>query len=607
MTESGFIGGYRVIRLLGKGGMGEVYEVVDAEDRHWALKIFVVEAGQSDFLRRRFLSEGRLLAKLSHPRLVHVHDVGVEAGTGRPYYTMDCVLDARGESVTLEDLRRRGEVTEERAWQWYEDLRAAVQYCHEQGVIHRDIKLSNVLVDAEGHAVLSDFGVSRIFSPEIRSELEVTTTMVEGATTGTRPIMGTYWYLAPSLRNGGEASAETDWYALGVLFYRLLTGLWYEPGTEALDLLSPYDDRWRTLLSELLCEDVRAKSPGKRRFPWWTLALVGGVLLGGLGIWMLRGLTTTAQTAVEGRSEETSTNAVALVFDAQTRFEFRRCPSGRGVLKHDGVVVPHDYWLGCTPVTRREWFAVRGEPLVTWEGGTNAPMTYVSRAEVDDFCARLNRRFASQIPKGCEIRLPTLAEWIMAYRHGGVVTGDPKSTAYRQTHLDKGWYGQGLNGEAKFANMFDYYVQRGIPVPDKHRIWPDFPPRTINPGSDEWARYSSRVVPVAVGQKPANGLGLHDMFGNCFERVYDRGGYHLKFYGETEYGMRVVEDRLFSSFAPCVTNPVERSGTLPLMVGNYMAPDIPPDQVWASHFEKLPHLGFRLCIGPHLPDASAQH
>ena len=80
--------------------------------------------------------------------------------------------------------------------------------------------------------------MSRIFGEELKSELAVSTTLVEGESTGTRPIMGTYFYLAPEIRAGEQATTSSDRYALGVTFFRLLTGMWYEPGVNAADYLA---------------------------------------------------------------------------------------------------------------------------------------------------------------------------------------------------------------------------------------------------------------------------------------------------------------------------------------------------------------------------------
>ena len=203
--------------------MGCVYEVVaDDGATHLALKAFTLDHGNREFLRKRFLAEAKILAKLDSPHLVKVHELAIDGET--PYFVMDLVLGAQGEPETLEDVRKSGKVTEKAALAWYEDLRQGLAYIHSRGIVHRDVKLENVLVDGAGHAVLSDFGVSRIFDEHVRNELMVTTTFIAGETTGMQPVMGTYWYLAPEIRKGGVATPESDWYSLGVLMYRLLTG-----------------------------------------------------------------------------------------------------------------------------------------------------------------------------------------------------------------------------------------------------------------------------------------------------------------------------------------------------------------------------------------------
>ena len=255
------LGPYRIVRLLGRGGMGTVYEVehVDLGVRR-ALKVFT--RVDDEGLRRRFLAEGRLLARLVHPRLVRVHDLGVDAATGLVWFAMDLVLNGTGAPRTLEDVRRAGTVTEEQAAAWFVDLREALAYIHGMGVAHRDVKLENVLVDAEDHAVLSDFGVSRILDPDLRlaAGFTSTATFVDGS--AQRPVMGTLGYLSPEVKAGRAATPSADLYALGVLMFRLLTGIWYEPGTDALALLEPFDWNWEACLAPLLTVE-----PDRRSFP----------------------------------------------------------------------------------------------------------------------------------------------------------------------------------------------------------------------------------------------------------------------------------------------------------------------------------------------------
>jgi len=613
------IGGYRIVRPLGKGGMGEVFEVVAQDGRHYALKEFTVDHGDIALLRKRFVVEARLLTRLSHPRLVRVHDAGVDETTQHPFFVMDLVLDGAGESMTLEAVRHAGGVTEELVERWYHDLCAALDYCHAQGVVHRDVKLENVLLDADGHAVLSDFGVSRIVRPEVRSELQVTTTFVEGETTGTRPVIGTYWYLAPELRRGEAATASSDWYALGVAIFRLLTGVWYEPGTAVLDLLAPFDPVWRERLERLLSDEPSARIPygqegcGRRKRKASLAAwLVVGVLAVGLAVFLavsLRGRGVSAASDgvaavvsdAEGtpRLREEVRSPLTFELDATNRLAFCSCPPGTNELDGVTCVVSRPYWLGSTPVSRRQWFAVLDRPLAAWRGGEDAPMTYVSREEVTNFCAILNARFAAQLPAGYEIRLPTLAEWRLAYQVSRTLTTNPEDVQrLRSEACSVGWYGQDVRGVTEFANMRLYYLESKLPVPLVKDIWPDFPPKVIGKACDVWARGSSEVAPVPVGLKPANGLGLYDMCGNCFERVFDRCSKSLYYWGLTEFGVTVTG--LYRGLGVIVDGPVECSGNQPLMVGTYLAPNLPGDQVWSAEYDRLPHLGFRLCLGPVL-------
>lgn len=297
------IGPYRVCRLLGHGGMGTVYEAEDAAGTHVALKLFTGDAKNHDFLVKRFRAEAKLLDALNHPRLVKVRDAGVDKTTGNPWFAMGLVLNAQGEPETLEDARRRGGISHEQIVRWFRELADELAYLHARGIVHRDVKLENVLIDAEGHAVLSDFGISRIFDDKLRSRLEVTTTFIEGQTTGTRPVMGTYFYLAPEVRAGQTVTPAADWYALGVLFFRLLTGMWYEPppastevgGRKAaspFDLLLAFDSFWQTNLPRLLSDNPELRTParesgkngGGRKWPWALVGLCGLAVAGGLAV-----------------------------------------------------------------------------------------------------------------------------------------------------------------------------------------------------------------------------------------------------------------------------------------------------------------------------------
>lgn len=285
------LGSYRVLRPLGRGGMGIVYEVEHLSlGVHWAMKVFNRPSNDDGLLRERFWAEGRLLARLDHPHLVHVHDLGVDESTGAMYFVMDLVVDVTGTPRTLEDVRRAGDYTEDQVVGWFAGVASCLEYVHQQGVVHRDIKLENILLDAEGRAVVSDFGISRIFNRDLRRETGLGTTTIISRTGWTSPVMGTLGYLPPEVKAGEAATEAADLYSFGVALFRLLTGIWYETGTDALSLLEPFEYNWDQVLPPLLSvrPELRVmplvhpakKARRSRKVLWgWTIIGVVGLLL----------------------------------------------------------------------------------------------------------------------------------------------------------------------------------------------------------------------------------------------------------------------------------------------------------------------------------------
>lgn len=254
---------WKIVRLLGRGGMAEVYEAEDVRlGTQYALKLFTYARGEAEAARARFFDEAKLLAKLHHPRLVRVYDYGEE--NGHPYFVMELVLDPDGQPRTLADVGEGG-ADEDQVAMWYEDLRQGLEYIHGKGILHRDLKLQNVLLGPDGHVVLSDFGVAKIFSPELQADLGVSAERTLMAVRdGKQMVMGSVGYMAPEVEMGVAASKESDFYALGVLIFHLLTGVWCDARTDVAGDLETYNPVWTQILPKLL-----HLNPAGRACPSW--------------------------------------------------------------------------------------------------------------------------------------------------------------------------------------------------------------------------------------------------------------------------------------------------------------------------------------------------
>ena len=198
---------YEVIRLLGRGGMGAVYLAREPFlDRHVAVKVLPAELASGD-ARERFLREARTAARLSHPHIVPLHTFG-QAGD-LLFYVMGYV---EGEPLEAR-LRREGTIPIEDARRIVDEVSDALHYAHSLGVVHRDVKPDNILLDRKtGRAMLTDFGIAK--------ERARNATL-----TRTGMIVGTPHYMSPEQAAGDSAvDGRSDIYALGVIAYRMLTG-----------------------------------------------------------------------------------------------------------------------------------------------------------------------------------------------------------------------------------------------------------------------------------------------------------------------------------------------------------------------------------------------
>jgi serine/threonine protein kinase/Tol biopolymer transport system component len=206
------VGAYRIIGEVGRGGMGAVYlaERDDSEFRR-RVAIKVVKRGMdTDSILRRFRNERQILASLDHPNIARLLDGGTTAD-GRPYFVMEYI---NGAPLTQYcDARRLGIPERLRLFQ---QVCAALSYAHQNLVIHRDVKPSNILVTEDGTPKLLDFGIAKLLNPELAHDTLAPTTL------SVRPM--TPEYASPEQVRGDTVTPASDQYSLGVLLYELLTG-----------------------------------------------------------------------------------------------------------------------------------------------------------------------------------------------------------------------------------------------------------------------------------------------------------------------------------------------------------------------------------------------
>ncbi|MBI5474757.1 MAG: serine/threonine protein kinase [Ignavibacteriae bacterium] len=211
-SQSLCIGPYRVVRLLGKGGMGEVYEAVRTDEEpsnRVALKV-VRLAAYSPELIRRFNLERRTLGRLDHPNIARLLDGGTTT-EGMPYLAMEFVDGER-----IDDFCNHQRYSIEQRLKLFLTVCAAVQYAHGRLIVHRDLKPNNILVTPDGIPKLLDFGIAKL----LVGEYETPATDV----TRTRANIFTPEFASPEQAAGKEITTASDVYSLGVLLYVLLTG-----------------------------------------------------------------------------------------------------------------------------------------------------------------------------------------------------------------------------------------------------------------------------------------------------------------------------------------------------------------------------------------------
>ena len=246
------IPGYRITRRLGLGGMATVYLAIqESLARPVAVKVLAGERTPSDELARRFENEARTIAKLDHPHIVSIYDVG-RTSTGQIYYTMPYLPNGDLSGRSLRD-------NPERVLEIVRALAEALGCAHDHGIVHRDVKPENVLFDKLDRPLLADFGIALTSSQSQRPRVTR-----EGAT------IGSSGYMSPEQARGQPIDGRSDFYSLGVVCYELLTGEMPFHGADALAVALAHIEKpvprlpvtrrvWQPLIDKALAKNPDAR------------------------------------------------------------------------------------------------------------------------------------------------------------------------------------------------------------------------------------------------------------------------------------------------------------------------------------------------------------
>jgi formylglycine-generating enzyme required for sulfatase activity len=513
---------YRIERLIGQGGMGAVYQAVQLVlERPVAIKVLPAELGNDEEFVARFLREARTLAKLPHPGIVAIYELG-RTSEGHLFFVMEFI-----DGADLAQLMRAGRLAPRQVFEIAVQVCEALQHAHSQDVIHRDLKPANILVTKSGRAKLADFGLARPLKEE-------------GRVRASTLVRGTPDYMAPEQRDG-RGDHRSDIYALGVLLYEMLTGrrpkgIFDPPSARAavdarvdavvVKALQQEPERRYQLVSEMMrdLERMRATPPRRTRSPIRTAAgvIASGLLLAALIVWFKgrananaagRGpaVVAHANLSFAGASREkpfvnslgmkfvpvpiTGGPAERTVFFAvwETRVrDFRAFARDSGYDYKDGegaIILAEEIWVRT------------GE--ASWESPGFAqseghPVTCVSWEDARAFCAWLSRQ------EGNLYRLPSDAEWTCAAGLAG--ERDATIAPAKRRELPGFPWGNTWPPPAGSGNFAGSECVLGEEPPS----W-----TTIAGFKDPFPRTAP------VGTFTANSLGLHDLGGNVREWCQD--------------------------------------------------------------------------------------
>ncbi len=590
LTAGSKLGNFTVIKQIGAGGMSEVYLVRDNLDRLFALKTMSSKLSYDPSFRQRFEQEARIMASLSHPNIVQLHSYFEEDGKY-------CLVMEYVEGQSLKELSRKiGPIPEKRALKILRQMAEALSYAHRRGIIHRDVKPSNILLDANDNVKVMDFGIAR---------------MTEGpGLTQTGSQMGTLVYMSPEqIRDSKNVDEKTDVYSLGVSFYEMLTGrppfdekntsdfeirehivykelpdprnVYPNIGEESLRLLEGFTRKkpeQRLALSQIsagvisekpepvpepatrvetIDKEETAKAPRSQNT--LLIGLLAGILMlllviGGVIVWNAANKKGRVETIVveddsDSKSKPEQASLLEMIHvkgDAYIMGDHNWKQEGDG----GDIRVPHEirvssFWIGKYEVSQREWMEIMSKNPSQWKG-EELPVENVSWHDAVEFCNRLSdyegltRCYSGSGNdivcnwKANGYRLPTEAEWEFAAR-GGV-----KSRGFKYS---------GSNNIDEVA----------------------------------WYDGNSGARTQYVGTRNGNELKIHDMSGNVWEWCWD--WYDVFYYKSSE---KVDPEGMDIGWERCLRGGswYYNAGLCEVSFRSYRAPG-----------HRYNNIGFRVCRG----------
>ena len=243
------LGNYRIVSKLGQGGMGVVYRARDEVlNRDVALKVLSEGASGSESSRNYILHEARASSALSHPNICTIHQVG--EFSGEHYIVMELV-----QGKTLTELIGSNGLSVESVMNYGGQIAAGLAHAHDRGIVHRDLKSSNIIVTTEGLVKILDFGLARRLPEAMVNEATATL----GSRSAAFTLAGTLSYMAPEVLRGQDADARTDLWALGVVLY------------EAASAQLPFQGRTSFEISSAILHEVPAQLPARVPPSLWAV------------------------------------------------------------------------------------------------------------------------------------------------------------------------------------------------------------------------------------------------------------------------------------------------------------------------------------------------